>query len=122
MSDQAEQIPPPAFVCIECVTRSCQTHRSPLSRCRGDQESGRAWPRLVGDEHRAALERIYADELQVGATVQVLEQTPALIDDNRMNEQSILVDESGIRQRLHQCRAAERDDVAGEPRFTDYRS
>ena len=70
------------------------------------------WPWRVCDQNRAVFKRINTDESKIRTAIQLVEQALALIHDNRVNEYPILVDDPGIRKRLHQCRAAKRNNVA----------
>lgn len=73
---------------------------------------GRSGTWGVPDQNRTALKPIRADELKIRATIQIFEQTLALVHDNRMNKYPILVDEPGIRKGLDERRTAKRNDVA----------
>src|SRR5215210_2464585 len=66
----------------------------------------------VGNEHRSVFKRFHTEKSKIRTTLQILEQALARIPDNRVNKYPIRVDLTGIRERLHQDRTAECDDVA----------
>src|SRR5688500_5558160 len=75
-------------------------------------EPDRASERLGGcvrHQHGAASKRLYADESKIDTAIQILEEALTGFHDDGMKEYPILVDEPGVRQRLHEPGTAERN-------------
>lgn len=58
------------------------------------------------------LERPDMLEAQISPPLDITKQLPSLADNDRMNQNAVLIDQVGVSERPNEDRAAERDDIA----------